>query len=229
MAVTDVRKTVLQIVNEVQRRMALTATATLTDNNWTLLLLQFLNEVIDDLSSFGEWPEQKDDYIVTAQSSVATYAVEPGPLVQAIYEVAFQNRIAPLEQLNLSDINRLARLNSFGVPNQYCVVSVNSAANPVIKLVPCPGLGQAGQTITVTYYKKPALLTTSDAATVPMFDANLLIVGTHAKALLEENGGERTQEYQTQFALYERMKADSINRYTADTGWDMRLRPRRGR
>ena len=66
---------------------------------------------------------------------------------------------------------------------------------------------------------------TADASAVPAFPARVLVQGTYAKALLEENGGEPTPQYQTAYAEYIRMRSEALNRFNADTGTDIYFTP----
>ena len=57
-----------------------------------------------------------------------------------------------------------------------------------------------------------------DATAQPRLPANVLIAGTYAKALLEENGGEPTREFQMAYQEYTKQREEARNRFTADTG-----------
>ena len=81
-------------------------------------------------------------------------------------------------------------------------------------------------TFDIAYYKKPSLYITSDVSAVPAFPARMLIQGLYAKALLEENGGEPTREFQAAELAYLRMRGEALNRFNADTGTDLRVVPR---
>jgi hypothetical protein len=227
MALSDLRKTVLQIINEVEKKLSISTSSSLTATDYTQVLLQLLNEVIEDCADSGDWLELYAETTITAASSVGSYTIAPGQLVHHIHEIAYEGQIAPLNTVDLSDINRLQRLNSFGVPRQYALAGVSVSADPLFRVHPIPGTSQAGDLFTISYYYKPNLLTTSDGATVPPFPANLLIAGLLAKARLEENGGEPSREYLADLQSYEALKHQALNRYTGDTGFETRLVPRR--
>jgi hypothetical protein len=227
----DLRRTVLEVVNEVQRRVGLNTTSTLTATKHATVLLGLLNEVIDDMSDFGNWQEMYAEVVVTAISSTGEYSVNPqSGLVKNIYEVSFNNSVAPLENRDIQDIRRLQRLGSHGTPRQFGIVGVDqSSGNPKIRVHPIPGSNQDELLFNVAIYKKPPLYTTSDTTEEIEFPAATVIQGLYAKALLEENGGEPTPQFQAAFSLYERMKTEALNRYTADTGTDVYFVPNRGR
>ena len=231
MPVTDLRQSVLTIINLVERKMSIAPSASLTATAFTQTLLDLLNEVIADIAEDGERKELYFSTVVTAQSSVADYAVDPtGGLVHHIYEVSQSARgVAPLTWVNLSEINLLNRTNSFGVSNQVHIVSANSSGQPVMRVFPTPGASEDGDLFTVVGFLKPPLYTTSDAAVVPPFPARVLWTGLHAKALLEENGGEPTREWQMAESMYQKAKQQDLNRFTTDPGPTVHFMPDRRR
>ncbi|MGI9405307.1 MAG: hypothetical protein ACR2O4_02955 [Hyphomicrobiaceae bacterium] len=231
MPITDLRQTVLEVVNIVERKMGISPSASLNATPFTQMLLDLLNEVVADLAEDGERKELYFSTIVTAQSSVSDYAVDPaGGLVHHIYEVSQSARgVAPLTPVNLSEINLLNRTNSFGVSNQYHIVSANSSGQPVARVFPTPGANENNDLFTFVGFLKPPLYTTSDGAIVPVFPANVLWRGLHAYALLEENGGEPTREYQMALAMYEKAKQQDLNRFTTDYGPTVQFMPDRRR
>lgn len=231
MPITDLRQTVLEIINIVERKMGISASASLTATPFVQVLLELLNEVVADIAEDGERKELYFSATVTAASSVADYAVDPTEgLVHHIYEVSQSARgVAPLTPVNLSEINLLNRTNSFGISNQWHIVSANSSGQPVMRVFPTPGASQDGDLFTVVGFVKPPLYTTSDAAVVPPFAARVLWTGLHAKALLEENGGEPTREWQMANAMYEKAKQQDLNRFTTDSGPTVQMMPDRRR
>lgn len=229
MPITDLRQTVLQVINIVERKMGISPSATLTATSFTQALLDLLNEVVADIAEDGERKELYFSTVVTAQSSVADYAVDPtGGLVHHIYEVSQSARgNAPLTPVNLSEINLLNRTNSFGVSNQWHIVSANASGQPVTRVFPTPGANENGDLFTFVGFLKPPIYTTADASVVPVFPANVLWQGLHARALLEENGGEPTREYQVALAMYEKAKMQDLNRFTVDNGPTVQFMPNR--
>lgn len=228
MAIADVRKTTLGVINEVERKLGLTASATLTTTNFTTLLLDLLNDVIDELSDFADWQQMYREVQVTAQSSVSQYEVAVSSQVKNLHEVVWDDDISPLEVRNIEDIRRLQRIGSFGVPRQFAIVGV-SGVNPLFRVYPVPASAQISNatngTFDIAYYKKPPLLTTSDASVTPAFPSRMLVQGLYAKALLEENGGEPTQEYRVAYGEYISMRKEAANRFTSDTGTDVYFVP----
>lgn len=232
MATSDVRKDVLGIVNEVQRRLGVNTTTTLDATKLTKVILDLLNDVIDEISDFGDWQQMYREVTVTASSSVGTYEAAVSAQVKNIMEIVWDTDVSPLEVRSIEDIRRLQRLTSFGVPRQFAVVGV-SGVNPLFRIYPVPNSSTISNatngTFDIAYFKKPGLLVTTDVSAVPAFPARVLIQGTYAKALLEENGGEPSPQYQTAYVEYVRMRKEAINRFTYDTGTDVYVTPNASR
>lgn len=216
MALADIRLSVIGIINEVQRRLGVDSTSTLTATKQTTVLLGLLNDVIDEVSDFGDWPQMFREVLVTAQSSVGTYKIAVSADVHNVYEMAWNNDVAPMEVLNIEDIRQLQRLTSHGVPRQFAMVGVSGTV-PKFRCSPVP---TTAATFDVAYYKKPAMFDTgaTAAAAIPAFPARMLIQGLYAKSLLEEAGGEQTTQFQTAYSEYLQMRKEALNRFTVDTG-----------
>lgn len=229
MSILAVRKDVIGIINEVERKLAVDESTTLTDRKLTTVLLDFLNDVIDEVSDFADWQQMFREVDVTASSSVATYEIAVSSQVKNVHEITWGDDIAPLEVRTIEDMRRLQRLSSFGNPRQFAIIGV-SGVNPLFRPYPIPNQSAIdndteGGVFDVAYYKKPSLLLTTDVSAIPAFPSRMLVQGTYAKALLEESGGEPTQEFQTAYAEYIRMRQEAANRFTADTGTDVYLVP----
>lgn len=232
MALTDVRIDAISILNEVMRRLGVNTVSLFDDTKLSRLMLDYLNDVIEECSDYGDWQEMYREVDVTAATSVGTYKITASAEMKNIHEVVWGDDVAPLEVRTIEDIRRLQRLASFGTPRQFAVVGV-SGTNPLIRVYPIPTQGaidaetSAGGVFNVSHYKKPRLLTnvTADTTATPAFPSRMLVQGVYAKALLEENGGEPTNEYQVAFAEYIRMRRESLNRFTSDTGTDTFIVP----
>lgn len=223
MALQDVNQSAIGIINEVLRKLGLNTATNLNDSKLSTLLVDYLNDVIDEVSDFGDWQQMFREATVTAQSSVGTYELAVSGNVKNIYEIVWDNQVSPLEVRTIEDIRRLQRLTSFGTPRQFAVVGV-SGTNPLFRVYPVP---TTAAKFDIAYYKKPGILAavTANNSAIPAFPGRLLIQGVYAKALLQENGGEQTQEYQTAYAEYIRMRQEALNRFNADTGTDTYITP----
>jgi hypothetical protein len=214
----SVRMTNLTIVNEVQQRLGINPTNTLSATRHSIMLTQLLNEVIAEINDYGRWQDLYEEVIVTAATSVRQYTIAASAReVQSIIEVSFNDDPSQLENRPLEDIRRLRRVGGTGTPRQYAIIGVDASANPIMEVHPQPGSSQNGQTFNIAIQAKEPLYTTSDVSAVPSYPGNLLVMGLYAKALLEENGGEPTRQFQTAYQEYQNMARQSQRRFTSDT------------
>ena len=192
------------------------------------MLLQLLNELIAEIHDYGNWPQYYEEAIVTASSSVRQYSVSvSGREVHNLIEVAFEGQAGELENRPVEDIRRLRRVSkgTTGTPRQYSLIDTDVSGNPRIEVYPQPGTTQNNKTFNIAIYSREPLLSTSDTAKELKFPGNLLVSGLYANALLEENGGEQTAQFQTAFALFQKMLRESQNRFTSDTEDTIRFTP----
>lgn len=229
MAATDIRKSVIGIINEARQKFGLNEVNSLTSDKEATLMLTILNDVIDEVSDYGDWKEMYRETVVTASSSVFDYSVESSALVKNIHELSFDDDISPMWLTTLDDILRLDRIRSYGRPRQWEIVSVDDNANPVVRLFPIPSSVENNKLIKVKYYKKPRLYTTADVSTVPKFPSRMLVAGLVAKKSLEESGGVPTQQFVAYNTLYEKSLRDTFNRFQGNTGSDSYFRPSYGK
>lgn len=230
MTASDIRKTVLGIVNEARKKFAVASAASLTADSESELMVELLNDVIDEVSDYGDWKEMLREIVVTASSSVSDYVIETSALVKNIHEISFADDISPMWLTTLDDILRLNRVRSYSRPRQWAIVGVDtSSANPIIRTFPTPGTNQNNETFKVTFYQKPRLYTTSDASVTPQFPAKVLVAGLVAKKCLEESGGQPTQQYAGYQADFQKMLKEAYNRFNADSGSDTYFRPGYGK
>jgi len=226
MSKRSLRQTNLQIVNEVQRLLGVNTTSSLDSTKQSLVLMRFLNEVLAECADYGDFQEFYQETTVLASSSVEEYTIDPGEPVHHIYEIRFDNDVAPLQVRSIQDIRRLQQTRSFGTPRQFAVVGVDaSSGNPNFRPYQIPGSNEDGKPFKVAYYTQPALVTANATADVSPLPANLLIKGCYAKALLEENGGIETAEYQAAFHQYAIQRNEALNRFNADSGVDVYFQP----
>lgn len=229
MALTNVRRTVIEIVNEVERRMGVGESVRLDQRQFTKVLVDLLNDTVAEVSDFGDWQEMYREVAVTASAGQRTYEIAVSAQVKNIHEIHWDNDVAPLENREIETIRRLRQTGSKGTPRQFTVIGV-SGVNPLVEVYPAVSTAQAsggGNSFNVAYYKKPRLFATvtADSTATPAFPSRVLVMGLYAKALLEEEGGGATQKYRTAYAEYQRMARESLNRFNADTGTDVYLVP----
>lgn len=217
MALQDVKNSAIGIINEVMRKLGLKAVTNLNDTKFSTVLTDFLNDVIDEVSDYGDWQEMFRETTVQSISSVGQYEIPVSGNVKNILEVSWDHQISPLDVVSIDEILRLQRVRTFGGnPRNYAVVGV-SGNNPIIRISSIP---TTAAPLVVAYYKKPAVIVaaTANNSAMPQFPARMLVQGVYAKALLEENGGQPTSEYQVAYTEYQRMRNETLNRFTYDTG-----------
>jgi hypothetical protein len=229
MATSDQYLEAIQIVNEVQRKLGVGESSFFDDNKLTTVIKDFLNDVISECNDYGSWPQFFREIDVTASSSVEAYEIPSSANVHHIYEIHFDTQVSPLEVKSVEDMRRLQRTRGFGEPRQFAVVNT-SAANPIFRAYPIPGANENNKVFDIAYYKKQRLLTTvsADTSAIVLLPSRMLVQGVYAKTLLEESGQEATPHYQVAYQEYLRMRRESLNRLTADTGTDLFFVPTGG-
>jgi hypothetical protein len=228
MALTDFKVNVLQAINEVRKKQKLSSVTTIDQDSDSLAKLDYLNDVIADLSDYGNWQEQYREYIVSVQASVRDYAVS-GVVIQNINEVALSTRTGELVKRELEDIRRLQRNNSTGEPTQWALKGINGEGNPIITFDRWPSASDQSKFFRIAAYEKPAVYTTADATTTIPFPGRVVVQGLLAMSILDESDGEPTSRYAANLEMFENMKKESFNRFNGDTGASVYFRPGRGR
>lgn len=228
MSIGDIRYTVLQTVNEVQRKLGLSATSSLTANKVSIELVDHINDVVDDLSDFGNWMEALTTAKVTAHTSVRDYQIPVSAVVKNIGDVYISTRRGPLRCVDIDTMRIMTRVTSLGQPSQFCIFGTDSNGNPNIRVRPWPDSSQEGALFSILYYTKPPRYTTSDASTIIPFPARVVVLGTLARYTLRESGGAPTQQYVSYFQEYVSSRKEAFNRFRGDTGWDVSYKPGRG-
>src|ERR1700744_1276752 len=118
MGIGDIRYTVLQVVNEVQRKLGLTPTA-LTANKLSIQLVDFINDVCNDLADFGDWQETLVTANITAGSGQKDYSVVTSANIENIKDMFFDLRRGPLRNVTVQDMRIMTRVTITGTPTQY--------------------------------------------------------------------------------------------------------------
>lgn len=236
MAVTDQRMSVLEIINEVRIKSKLNKASSIETDSESVLSLAYLNDVVSEVSDYGNWQESLRQITVTAESSVSDYSISSAAftqlgikVIQNIHEVVFQSYTAEMSKIELDQLRRLQRLPNYGNPTQWAVKGVDTDGNPIVSVAPIPASAQAGMLFTINLYAKPAFYTTADANTIVPFPGDLLVQGLLCKIILDESDGDPTPRYQMNQKIYEDNLDQSYNRYNGDTGSTIYFRPARGR
>lgn len=224
MAITDLRFTVLQTVNEVQRKLGLNTTM-LTGNKVSIELIDHINDVVDDISDFGNWMEQLTTCEITAQTSVRDYSIIVSAVVKSIGDVYISTRRGPLRSTDLDTMRIMTRTTSLGTPSQFVIFGTDSNGNPVLRVRPTPDVSTGGAMFSVLFYRKPSIYTSSDSATLIPFPSRVVVLGTLASYTLRESGGAETPLYQMYYQQYLEAKKSAYNRFNGNTGWDVSFTP----
>lgn len=225
--------TVLDIVNEVCDRMNVRRVTATTANLFTRNCVNLINDLMDDLTDFGQWNELQSSAsfaLVCGQPiySVATSALPASKqYIHSIQEVSISGRVPPLEPIaDKNEWRMLNRVNSRGQPSRYMIEGVDAIGNPRVAVFPRPSTNYAGNTAYVKFQVlAPKYVPGTDDAVTVMFPARVVVAGLHALAILDESGGAETQQYRAAQVRYLALRNNSLARQTAKTGEFTRFQP----
>lgn len=224
MGIGDIRYTVLQVVNEVQRKLGLDATA-LTTNKLAIQMVDFINDTCNDLSDFGNWQENLVTANITCVSGQTDYSVNTSANIKNIGDVYFSQRNGPMTGVTIDEMRILTRVTINGTPSQFTVFGTDINGNPNLRVRPRPGAAEAGSLFSVLFYIRTPQYTTVDAALVIPFPARVVVLGTLARATLNESGGTPTDKYTSIQQEYLVARKEALNRFNGDTGWSVSFTP----
>lgn len=225
MGIGDIRYTVLEVVNEVFRKLGLTAVGSLGANKLSIQMVDFINDICDDLSDFGNWQEMMVSSNVTAVSGQNNYNVSTSANIKNIGDIYFTKRTGPLRSITVQEMRLLTRTTSQGMPSQFTVYGTDANGNPNIRVRPIPDANADGGLFSILYYIRAPLYTTSDNNTIIPFPGNVVVQGVLAKAILNESGGSPTDHYTKEQQDYLEARKEALNRFNGDTGWDIQFSP----
>lgn len=228
MPISGVRYTVLEVVNEVQRKLGLNSTVALSTNKQSIQMVDFINDICDDLSDFGNWQEALVTANVTCVSGQCNYSVSTSANIKNIGDIYFSQRRGPLSSITINDMRVLSRVTATGTPTQFTIFGTDSNGNPNIRVRPIPAAAEDGGLFSILYYVKAPKYTTSDASEIIPFPGSVVVNGVLAMALLNESGGSPTDHYTRVQQDYLASRKEALNRFNGDTGWDVSFTPSRG-
>lgn len=224
MGIGNIRYTVLQTVNEVQRKLGLNATA-LGANKISTELVDHINDVVSDLSDFGNWLETLATAMVTAQSSVRDYTINTSAVIKNIGDIYITSKSGPLNSVSIQDMRILTRSTARGVPSQYTIYGTDTNGNPVIRVRPVPDSSQAGEMFSILFYTKPPIYATTDSSVVIPYPARVIVLGVLASYTLRQNSGAPNDQYSAFYQQYLSERRENLNRFNSDTGWEVNYTP----
>lgn len=225
MAIGDIRYTVLQVVNEVQRKLGLSETPTLTANKLATQMVDFINDVCNDLSDFGNWQECLVTANVTCVSGQTDYSINTSANIKNIGDLYFLPQRGPLNNVTIDEMRIMTRTTITGTPSQYTVFGTDANGNPLLRVRPTPAQAEDGGIFSVLYYIRAPQYTTSDAALVIPYPARIVVLGTLAKAILNESEGAPNDRYTATYQDYLGARKEALNRFNGDTGWNVSFTP----
>lgn len=224
MTIGNIRFTVLQTVNEVQRKLGLSPSA-LNANLVSQELVTHINDVVANLSDFGNWQECLATAKVTAQTSVRDYQIPTSAVVKNIGDIFISNRAGPLNSVDIQTMRIMTRTTAYGQPSQFCIFGTDSNGNPNIRVRPIPDSSTNGALFSILFYTKPPIYTVSDGSVVIPFPSRVVVLGTLAAYTLRESGGSQTDMYTQYYNAYLEARRSALNRFNGDTGWDISFTP----
>lgn len=225
MGIGDIRYTVLQVVNEVFRKLNLASVSSLSANKLSIQAVDFINDVCNDLADFGDWMETLVTANVTAVSGVARYSINTSANVENVKDIYFSQRRGPLRNITINDMRVMTRVTITGTPTQYTIFQTDTNGNPILWFRPTPAQAEDGGLFSVLYYIRAPLYSTSDASTVIPFPARIVVLGVLARVYLNESAGAPSDKYSTSNQEYQVARKEALNRFKGDTGWDISFTP----
>lgn len=227
MSIGDIRFTVLQTINEVLRKIGLDPVTNITQNKISKELVDHINDVVSDLSDFGNWMEALATAMVTCHSSVRDYTINTSAVIKNIGDVYISTRRGALSNVSIQEMRILTRTTSYGQPSQFTVYGTDSNGNPVVRVRPTPDSSMEGSLFSILYYTKPPIYTNSDAAVIIPFPARVVVLGTLASYTLRQNSGAPNDMYSAFYKQFLEERQTNLNRFNFDTGWDVSFTPSR--
>lgn len=226
MGIGDIRYTVLQTVNEVFRKLGLTAVSVTTANKLSIQCVDFINDVCNDLADFGNWQETLVTANITAVSGQADYSLVTSANIENVKDIFFSTRRGPLRNISVDDMRILTRSTITGTPSQFTVFGTDANGNPLLRMRPTPAQSEDGGLFSVLYFVRAPFYApgTDDAALIP-YPSRVVVLGTLARVILNESGGSPTDHYNTTQQEYVSSRKEALNRFNGDTGWNTSFVP----
>lgn len=228
MGIGDIRYTVLQVTNEVFRKLGLTTVSTLNANKLSIQMVDFINDVCNDIADFGDWQETLVTANITAVSGVQDYNVQTSANIENIKDMFFLPRRGPMRNISVQDMRIMTRSTIDGTPTQFTVMGTDANGNPNIRVRPKPAAAEDGSIFSILYYIRTPTYTVSDNNTVIPYPARIVVMGALARAILNESGGTPTDKYTQIYNEYLSARKEALNRFNGDTGWNTSFSPSLG-
>lgn len=224
-SVSDNRLTVLEIIQEVRRKLSILAPSSVTQDANSTVLLDYLNDTIDEINDYGDWKEMVVECTITASTSVRRYTLAVSADIKNIHSIYFSGNIPPLQLRSIDDMLRWRQLGGTGVPRNWAIMGVDNVTtgNPIIEVYPQPGPNENNSTFNIYAYQKIPRYSASDSAVLVPFDSGTVVSGTLMFALLDD---DRTgQDAAAQKSIFDKSLSEAFNRFNGDSGSNTRFVP----
>jgi hypothetical protein len=232
MAITDIRLSVLSTVNEVRRRRGLGVVSSLNQDSQSRESVNELNNVVSEISNYGDWNETLASANVTCQSSVADYpivvqssAAAAVQVIKTVKDIYFGSGGAAMFFVSQADMRVYSRNTTYGEPRQWTIWGTDSNGNPVIRTNPAPDTNSAGEVLSLRIHVQPPVYTTDDDDVLIPFTSRTVVQGLLAAAILDEEGGSQTDHYTRERMLFDTYMKEDYNRFKGDAGRYRRFVP----
>lgn len=215
------QRNALDIINIVLSRLGVNEVTSLGETKLSSIATEMLNDVLDDLTNYSNWPQLYAETSVVTLASVAEYKINVN--AQNIVEVFVSGQISPLRLVDMSEMRRLQRIGNYGIPRHFAIAKVSALA-PYIRVHPIP---RTPSSLDVAYYTKIQTIRASsgDNTYLVPFPSRTVVQGLYAAMLLEENGNQQTTEVVAANQLYERFKRENLASFVYDTGNETQFVP----
>jgi hypothetical protein len=212
------RYTVLEIINKVLTKLGVDTVTAVNDTKFSTVLVEYLNNVCEDLSNHGDWPVMRHEQTYSITSIKRDYEASlAAGYFRNIKKVRVSGRQSYMRPEDPDVLNLRVVASSKGTPNTYTIISA-TVDNPVIRIEPMP---DNNDNMVVTGFKVYQDLDvsayTSIASLVPPWNGPLMVEGLHAKALWHEGGNTETPEFMIATKIYELSKSKEFARFTSMT------------
>lgn len=224
MAITDIKYTVLQVVNEVQRKLGLAETS-LSANKLSVQLVDHINDVMAELSDFGNWQEAWVSANITVVSGQNDYSINTSAVVKNIGDLYISTRRGPLRNVDTDTMRIMTRTTAVGTPSQYCIIGTDSNGNPNIRVRPTPSQYDNGSLFSINYWIKPPIYTTASSSVLIPFPSRVVVLGVLTRYLLNESSGAPSSMYQAYYQEYIEARREALNRFNFDTNYNISFTP----
>ncbi len=230
MALTDVRLSVLDTVNEARRKLGVpNAISLLTADSQSVVAVDWLNDVVAEINDFGFWP----DMVATATTAMVAgqnvYSINTTDPVKTVKDIYYGPNRVRMNFITVEEMRLLERVRVDGEPRRFTIQGLDALANPNIRVSPIPTTTEslAGDTIDVLYQKMAPryVADVPSASLIIPFPSRLVVQGLMTRMILDEEGGSPSDHYSLERATFEKMMKDQFARFKGDVGYFRRMVP----